>query len=77
MGVYSLLGYHISTVMGVLYKGTPSSYSSQTLSVREQDKTTTTRRQEDEENERGIIHVMKTIAVMSFITILIVYFIFM
>ena len=49
----------MSTVMGVLYKGTPSSHSSQTLSVREQGKTTTTRRQEDEENERGIIHVIK------------------
>ena len=53
------------------------SHSSQTLSLSKQSTTTTTtttRRQEDEENERGIIHVIKT---MSFVTILIVYILYL
>ena len=49
------------------------SHSSQSVSEQGQT-TTTTRRQEDEENERGIIHVIKT---MSFVTILIVYILYL
>ena len=49
------------------------SHSSQSVCEQGQT-TTTTRRQEDEENERGIIHVIKT---MSFVTILIVYILYL